>query len=356
MTDSPSRAGGGRGRSVGLALAGLVVAAIVGGIAGGLIVKATWGTGDDSDNVSADTGASCPAANVANEALPSVVTVRAGNGQAGGTGSGVVIRPGGYILTNNHVVSVAAGGGSVSIVRTNDESADATIVGRDPLTDLAVLKASDASNLPVFTLGKSDQLDVGQPVVALGSPLGLTSTVTAGIVSALNRYVRVPSDNGRSAHLVGAIQTDASINPGNSGGALVDCRARLVGINTAGAAVPNSGGGSIGLGFAIPIDLADALADELIENGQVTRPSFGMQVQPLPQGTGLFVAAVTSGGPADMAGLRPGDVIVEVDGEPAESVDALTVSTLKKNAGDTVQLTFHRHGASHTATLRLSAE
>jgi putative serine protease PepD len=342
-----------------------LAAAIIGGVAGGLIVRATWGPGNSSATTaagSAGTGAACQAANVANRALPSVVTVRAGNGRQSGSGSGVAIRSGGYILTNNHVISVAANGGTVSIVRNDGESTDATIVGRDPLTDLAVLKAQSASGLRVSQVGDSGSLQVGQPVVALGSPLGLTSTVTAGIVSALNRYVRVPSENGREAHLVGAIQTDASINPGNSGGALVDCQARLVGINTAGAAVPNSAGGSIGLGFAIPVDLAEGIADELISNGQVTRPGFGLQVQPitpeLAQATGrpagLFVETVTAGGPADQAGLRPGDVIVEVDGEPADSVDALIVKTLKMKAGDIVRVTYERQGATHTADLRLS--
>jgi putative serine protease PepD len=308
------------------------------------------------------TGAACPAATVADRALPSVVTVRASNGREGGSGSGVAIRSDGYILTNNHVISVAANGGTVSILRTDGETTDATIVGRDPLTDLAVLKAKDPSDLPVISQGESESLRVGQPVVALGSPLGLTSTVTAGIVSALNRYVQVPAENGLNAQLVGAIQTDASINPGNSGGALVDCQARLVGINTAGAALPNSGGGSIGLGFAIPVDLAKGIADELIANGNVTRPGFGMHVQPITHelaqaigtSTGLFVEAVAPGGPADDAGLRPGDVIDEIDGEPANSIDALIVKTLKMSAGDAIQLTYERQGESYTTTLTLS--
>ncbi|HEY5660564.1 MAG TPA: trypsin-like peptidase domain-containing protein, partial [Gaiellaceae bacterium] len=208
--------------------------------------------------------AACRAANVADEALPSVVTVCAAGGQAGGTGSGVVVRPAGYNLTNNHVIAVAAGGGTVSIVRSDGESSDASIVGRDPLTDLAVLRAHDTSSLPVITLGDSGSLRVGEPVVALGSPLGLTSTVTTEIVSALNRYGRAPSENGQAAHLVGAIQTDASINPGNSGGALVDCSARLIGIS---------------------------------------RPTVGMQVQELSGASpGLFVAAVASGGSRGQGG------------------------------------------------------
>jgi putative serine protease PepD len=343
------------------------LAAVSGGLVGGLIVRETSDSGNGSSPSTAPgssaTAAACPAASVADQALPSVVTVRAGGGRQASSGSGVVVRSGGYILTNNHVISVAAGGGPLSILRSNGESTDATIAGRDPLTDLAVIKAKVDSDLPVITLGESDSLHVGQPVVALGSPLGLTSTVTSGIVSALNRYVRVPAENGQAAHLVGAIQTDASINPGNSGGALVDCHARLVGINTAGAAVPNSPGGSIGLGFAIPIDLANEIADELISGGQVTRPGFGIQVQPISEevaratgaSSGLFVQAVTAGGPADAAGLRPGDIIVEVDGEPARSVDALTVKTLTMNAGDVVRLTYERQGASHSTSLTLAA-
>lgn len=368
MTDDAREARGPSawsGRTGVLIVAGLVLAAIIGGIAGGLIVRATWGSGNGSSTTAASSagkGAACPAANVAEQALPSVVTVRAANSRQGGSGSGVAIRSGGYILTNNHVISLAANGGTVSIVRSNGDTTDATIVGRDPLTDLAVLKAQSASGLRVIRVGESGSLQVGQPVVALGSPLGLTSTVTAGIVSALNRYVRVPSENGREAHLVGAIQTDASINPGNSGGALVDCQARLVGINTAGAAVANSGGGSIGLGFAIPVDLAEGIAGQLIDNGRVNRPGFGMQVQPISQQVGpaagapagLFVQGVTAGGPADKAGLRPGDVIVEVDGEPADSVDALIVKTLQMKAGDIVRLKYQRQGASHTTDLRLS--
>jgi putative serine protease PepD len=341
------------GRNLVPVLVGLLVAAIIGGIVGGLIVHATTDSGSGSSASAGSSGSSCSAQDVADKALPSVVTVRAVGGQQGGSGSGVVLRQGGYILTNNHVISVAANGGHLSIVRSDGESTDATIVGRDPLTDLAVLKAQDTSNLPVIQQGDSGSLQVGQPVIALGSPLGLTSTVTAGIVSALNRYVRVPAEQGQTAHLVGAIQTDASINPGNSGGALVDCDARLVGINTAGAALPNTPGGSIGLGFAIPVDFAVGVAGELIDQGSVTRPGFGMQVQPITGG--LFVEAVAASGPADKAGLRPGDVIVEVDGEPAQNIDPLVVKTLQMNAGDTVEITYERQGVRHTTDLTLSA-
>ena len=343
------------------ALIGLTLAGLVGGVVGGLIVRATWTSGNGTE-AGSDGGASCQAANVADDALPSVVTVRASSAQGGGSGSGVAFRSGGYILTNDHVIDVAAGGGTISIMRSDGENTDATIVGRDPTTDLAVIKADDPSGLPAIPLGASGSLRVGEPVVALGSPLGLASTVTAGIVSALDRYVQVPSSSGQAAHLVGAIQTDASINPGNSGGALVDCSARLVGINTAGAAVPNSAGGSIGLGFAIPVDFAKGIADQLVADGKVSRPSFGMQVQAIPEevaratggSAGLVVAAVASGGPADKAGLRSGDVVVEVDGEPARSVDSLTVKTLTMSPGDTIRLTYERHGTTHTADLTLT--
>ena len=350
-------------RSVVLIVVAILLAAIGGGVVGGIVVREWWKPVSAASTTLSGALAACKAASVADRALPSVVTVRAVGNEAGGTGSGVVIRSGGYVLTNDHVISTAAGAGSLSIVRSNGEASDATLVGRDPVTDLAVIKADDASGLPAITLGKSGSLTVGEPVVALGSPLGLTSTVTTGIVSALDRYVRVPSGSGQAAHLVGAIQTDASINPGNSGGALVDCHGHLIGINTAGATVPNSGGGSIGLGFAIPIDFAGKIADELMTGGTVNRPSFGMQLQTIsPEiarasggSPGLFVEAVIPGGPAERAGLRVGDVIVEVDGEPARSVDALVVKTLTMKAGEVVHLKYERHGVSNTTELTLSA-
>jgi putative serine protease PepD len=189
-----------------------------------------------------------------------VVTINATGAAGVGTGSGEVIRSDGYILTNNHVISMAAHGGSVRVVFVGGQGEPATIVGRDPLTDLAVLKVQASPELKVIALGSSDAVRVGQPVVALGSPLGLAGTVTAGIVSALDRTVHVPGENDRAALLVSAVQTDAAINPGNSGGALVNCDGKLIGVPTAGATVPTPSGeatgGSIGLGFAIPVDLA----------------------------------------------------------------------------------------------------
>jgi putative serine protease PepD len=312
--------------------------------------------------------AMCPAIPLADQVLPSIVTIAARRGAQAGTGSGQIFRDSGYILTNDHVISVAAGaGGSVSVQYSDGHSSDATIVGRDPSTDLAVLKAADAAKgYPVIAFGSSASLRVGQPVVALGAPLGLASTVTSGIVSALDRYVPVPGE-GVTHHLIGAIQTDAAINPGNSGGALVDCSGHLVGVNAAIATVPNeagvSGGGSVGLGFAIPVDLAKPIADELIRTGQPGHPTTGLQVQEIPPAvakaagtqTGLFVLAVDPGGPAAKAGLKPGDIITEVDNAPAVSSEQIVVATLTRKVGDTLELTYLRGGNSATTTLTLGA-
>ena len=340
---------------------GLALAAVLGGVIGGLIVRTT------SSRRSAEGASACDATEVAGQALPSTVTINASDGRQGGSGSGVIIRSGGYIVTNDHVIAIAAHGGTLSVLYSDGHTSEATLVGRDPSTDLAVVKAADgAPNFPVMPLGSSGSLQVGQPVVALGAPLGLSSTVTAGIVSALGRTVPVPFDNGQSALIIGAIQTDASINPGNSGGALVDCSAQLVGINTAGATVPNAagqtGGGSVGLGFAIPVDLAQPLTTELIADGQVNHPGFGMQVQAIPPAQaqqagvtpGLYVQEVTPGGPADGAGIRPGDIIVEIDGRSANGVNELLVTTLTKASGDTVQITYHRGGVAATTDLTLA--
>jgi putative serine protease PepD len=312
--------------------------------------------------------AMCAAIPVANQVLPSIVKISARRGAQAGTGSGQVIRDGGYILTNDHVISVAAaGGGAVSVQYGDGHESDAVIVGRDPSTDLAVLKAADAAKgFPVIGFGSSAALQVGQPVVALGAPLGLASTVTSGIVSALDRYVPVPGD-GVTHHLIGAIQTDAAINPGNSGGALVDCAGRLVGVNAAIATVPNaagiSGGGSVGLGFAIPLDLAGPIADELIRTGKPGHPTTGLQVQEIPPAaaqatgtpTGLFVLAVDTAGPAAKAGLRAGDIITEIAGERAVSSEQIVVATLTGEVGDAVELTYLRAGQSISATLTLAA-
>jgi len=342
-------------------LAVAAVAALVGGLVGRSTASAS--TTAVSQPASAN-AAMCVASDVAANDLPSVVTISARKGTSGGTGSGEIIQEGGYILTNNHVIAVAADGGQVSILYSDGHSSDATIVGRDPLRDLAVIKAADgAAGLPVITIGSSASLVAGQPVVALGAPLGLSSTVTSGIVSALDRYLSVAGDAGQAAHLIGAIQTDASINPGNSGGALVDCAGRLVGVNSAIATVPNSagqaGGGSVGLGFAIPIDLAKPIAEEIIATGTVTHLSLGIQAQLIPPAVaqkagvpeGLYVQSVTPGGPAANAGIQQGDVITQVDGHAATSVEQITVAELTAKSGMSIEVTYERSGTSATAKL-----
>jgi putative serine protease PepD len=311
--------------------------------------------------------APCDVISLATDVLPSVVTISASapGGGAAGTGSGEVIRSDGYILTNNHVISQAANGGSVSVLFSGGESVPATITGRDPQTDLAVLKVTPPHALPVIKVGTSDSVQVGQPVVALGAPLGLSGTVTSGIVSQLDRTVQVPGEDDRHALLVSAIQTDAAINPGNSGGALVNCGGQLVGVPTAGAQVPGpaAAGGSIGLGFAIPVDLAERIADEIISTGTVTHAYFGLQTVPIPASAaqqeglpeGLFVNGVAPAGPAAQAGIRVGDVITQVEGEPAASNLQFEELSLTKQPGDEVGVTYSRAGHSATANITLGS-
>jgi putative serine protease PepD len=339
------------------------VAVLVGGLIGGALVHATAST-TSSPGSATGAEAMCQATTVAAQDMPSVVTISARSGTQGGTGSGEIIKDGGYILTNNHVIAVAANGGQISVLYSDGRSSAATLVGRDPLRDLAVIKAADgAAGLPVIAIGSSQTLVDGQPVVAMGAPLGLSSTVTSGIVSALDRYIPVAGDSGQTAHLVGAIQTDASINPGNSGGALVDCAGRLVGVNSAIATVPNSagqtGGGSVGLGFAIPIDLAKPVAEEIIATGTVTHLTLGLQVQVIPPAIatkagvpeGLYVQSVTPGGPAATAGIVAGDVITQVNGQPATNTEQITIAELTARPGQTIKITYERGGTTKTTDL-----
>jgi putative serine protease PepD len=339
-------------------------ALVVGGVVGGCTNSATSSPASGPASGSSQTVSACAVTSVADHVIPSVVTIAASGSAGSGTGSGEVIRSDGYILTNNHVISVAANGGSVEVLFADGQTAPATITGRDPQTDLAVLKVQTSHELKVISLGSSSSVKVGQPVVAIGAPLGLSGTVTSGIVSALDRTVEVPGDNDKSALLVSALQTDAAINPGNSGGALVNCDGQLVGVPTAGAGVPNSGGGSIGLGFAIPVDLAKSIADEIIATGRVTHAFFGLQTVPIPPAAaaqaglpeGLYVQAVTPGGPAATAGLRADDVITKIDGEPATSNIQLQELTLTKKPGDTVSVDYTRNGQPATATVTLAAQ
>ncbi len=351
---------GGRRRWVFGVLAAAAV--LLAGAIVGVVVAAFRDTGTTS------TDAVCVASDVAAGTLPAVVTLRVTTSSGTGFGSGEVIRADGYVLTNNHVISAAASGGSIEVVIDDGTTEQARVVGRDPETDLAVLKIRGERSLRAISFGRSSQLRIGQPVVALGAPLGLASSVTSGIVSALDRSVQVPADNGRTALLVSAIQTDASINPGNSGGALVDCGGKLVGIPTAGATVPDeqggASGGSIGIGFAIPSEFAKSISDELIASGQVTHSFFGIQAVPIsPAGSrhagvehGLLVVATTTGGPAATAGIQADDIITQLDGRAATTTEQLQTLTLTKRPGENVELTYVRAGRQRRATVTLGSQ
>ncbi|MEU8240353.1 trypsin-like peptidase domain-containing protein [Actinoplanes missouriensis] len=345
--------------------AGMAVAAALGAVAGAVAVSANEEPAAGNPAASQSTAETCAATEVAEKTLPSVVTISASNGSTGGTGSGEIIRSDGYILTNNHVISVAANGGEVGVLFNDGRGVPATIVGRDPKSDLAVIKVEGESNLPVIAFGSSEAVQVGQPVVALGAPLGLSNTVTAGIVSALDRTIEVPGDNGQTALLVSAVQTDAAINPGNSGGALVNCASELIGVPSAGANIPDpdgggGGGGDIGLGFAIPVDHAKAVSDEIIETGTVTHAYFGVELITVPEAQGrsggVYIRSVVPGSPAAQAGLKAGDVITAIDGSPVTTTNDVAAVTLTKNPGDTVTVDYTRGGRPGSAKVKLGAQ
>lgn len=338
-----------------LALASIVVAIGLGVAA--LVIALQSGSGSGSANATGTGGTSCPITTIAQQELPSVVTISVAGSNGSGTGSGEIIDDSGHVLTNNHVIAAAASGGRIQVIFSNGSSQTARLVGRDPQTDVAVLQVPRSDGLRAIRFGSSASIRVGQPVVALGAPLGLSSTVTAGIVSARDRSVNVPAGDGTNALLVAAIQTDAAINPGNSGGALVDCAGMLVGIPSAGATVPTENGGtnagSIGLGFAIPSDFARTIADELIAHGSISHGFLGLSVDSTPTGPGLYVVALAPGGPAAEAGLHVGDVITRVDGQPANSADQLLELTLTHKPGDTIPVTYQRQGQTHETRLTL---
>jgi putative serine protease PepD len=352
-----------RARLLGPAAAVAAVIALVLAVVA-LVVAA--GSDNSNSTPAAQSGAAggsttaCPVTTIADEELPSVVTISVSGPTSSGTGSGEIIDDSGHVLTNNHVIAAAASGGSMDVVFNDGASATARLVGRDPQTDLAVLQVPQAQDRRAIRFGSSRGVRVGQPVVALGAPLGLSGTVTSGIISARDRSVNVPADNGGTALLVAALQTDAAINPGNSGGALVDCAGELVGVPTAGATVPNENGGSsvgnIGLGFAIPADFAHSIAEELIANGRVTHGFLGMSVDTTGAGSGLFVTAVSPTGPAAHAGLRVGDVITKINDAAATSAEQLLAITLTNKPGDTVTLTYQRQGATHQTRLTLGSD
>lgn len=365
----PRRARSGRSRravrSVAAAVVVLVVAAVgaVGGIFAerhltqrpsvSIVVAGTDG-GSGSAAGTDEPRAVGSVADVAATVLPSVVSFRVVGSEGESTGSGFVLSADGYLLTNNHVVepAVTAGGaGSVLVLLADGSQASGTVVGRTASYDLAVVKI-DRTGLVPLTLGDSDDLVVGEPVVAVGAPLGLTGTVTTGIVSALNRPVA--AGGGETTAFINAVQTDAAINPGNSGGPLVNGAGQVVGINSAIAQPPGAvrAAGSIGLGFAIPSNQARRTATELIETGRATYPIIGVMLDTTYDGEGVRVVLEAQGGtppvtpdsPASRAGIRAGDVIVAIDGRPVTQPDELVVAIRAKAPGDAVTLTLREGG------------
>ncbi|WP_246078751.1 S1C family serine protease [Modestobacter excelsi] len=299
-------------------------------------------------------------ADIAGRVNPTVVSIEVTLTNAGATGSGVVIdADGGYIVTNNHVVSGAADAEDASIraVFSDGSGSAAEIVGRDPASDIAVLKV-DKPGLAEAALGESDDLVVGDPVVAIGSPLGLAGTVTSGIVSALDRPVRLSGEGSDTNAVISAVQTDAPINPGNSGGALVDGTGAVIGINTAIASVGGSSttGGSIGLGFAIPIDTVRDIAEQLISTGTAVHASLGVNARTVTDGTrdGALVLNVEPDSPAADAGVQEQDVVIAVDGAPVASSEELVVAVDAHEPGDTITLELVRNGSSREVTATLA--
>jgi S1-C subfamily serine protease len=290
---------------------------------------------------------------IAQEVLPAVVSVEVRVGQSGDTGSGVVVDGGnGYIVTNNHVISAAAGveGSEIRAVFSDGSGSAARIVGRDPASDIAVLKV-EKPGLVTAALGNSDKAVVGDPVVAIGSPLGLAGTVTSGIVSALHRPVRLSGEGSDTNAVINAIQTDAPINPGNSGGALVDSTGAVIGINTAMLAATGangSGGGSTGLGFAIPINTVRDISQQLIATGHAVHATLGVNTRSVTDGTrdGALVLNVEPNGPGAKAGLHEQDVIIALNGKAVGSSEELQVAVDAHKPGDAVTLQVVRNGSS----------
>jgi putative serine protease PepD len=352
-TPAPRRRG-----LVGAVVAAAIVAGLVGGVAGAYIQRQDTGAGITLPQAPADHGGRAPGtvAGIAAATLPGVVYIHVkGNGEEG-TGTGFVLDAQGHILTNNHVVAPAASSGDISVTFSGGATHKASIVGRDTGDDLAVIKVSGVSGLKPLTLGNSESVRVGDPVVAIGAPYDLEGTVTSGIISAKDRPITASggAQGGGEVSYVNALQTDAPINPGNSGGPLMNAQAQVIGINSAIRSADNgspdgagSQGGSIGLGFAIPINQAKRAAEELINTGKAVHPVIGVTVDMRYVGDGARIAdqgpngapAVTPGGPGANAGLKPGDIITQVDGEQVHTGAELIVRTRSHTPGDHIRLT-----------------
>jgi putative serine protease PepD len=341
----------------------------VGGVLAGVAVTTTMDVGTTPIVVGTGHGVAEPLdpnnrsiAAVAQKLLPSTVQVLArggadGNRPGGATGSGFVIDDRGHVITNNHVVATALGPGEVQVVDYAGHTHAARIVGRSPVYDIAVLAVDGGDRLRPAPLGSSQTMHVGETVVAIGSPLGLNSTVTSGIVSALDRPVT--TSEAHQASYIDAVQTDAAINPGNSGGPLVNLRGEVIGVNSAIATTgPTFGGqaGNIGVGFAIPMEQVSVTAAEILRSGHAKYPVIGATVQVRGPGHGAKVVAVPSGSPADAAGLRKNDVVVAVDNTAIDDGIGLIVAIRAHQPGDVVTLTVRRGGQQLQIPVRLAAK
>ena len=342
-----------------------VTAVVVGGVAGlgGYLIGSN---GDENSSVSnnivelpqidgAANTISSDVAAIAESVLPSVVSILIEAGENSGSGSGFIVQSDGYILTNNHVAAPAANGGELTVVFDNGDKVIGKIVGRNTSYDLAVLKV-DRDGLPAAVLGDSSAVRVGEVAIAIGAPLGLNGTVTAGIISSLDR----PVTAGGSGELafINAIQTDAAINPGNSGGPLLDGTGRVIGINSAIATLAGTIGGesgSIGLGFSIPINTAKRIAEELIATGDSQTPIIGVVLNTAFTGDGAQVSEITPGGPAEKAGVREGDVITGFNGRQVADSTELVVVIRSYAPGEEIEITLTRNGQSSTVSLALGS-
>jgi putative serine protease PepD len=318
---------------------------------------------------------------VASAVLPSVVKVNVTGQSGSGTGSGIILTKDGQILTNNHVVTGAGDGGTITVNFNDGTTKKATVVGTDPVTDIAVIKAEGVDDLTPASLGKSSALKVGQSVVAVGSPYGLNATVTSGIVSALNRPVSVSAEQEQTPQnpfggeqgqqapsqslstTYPAIQTDAAINPGNSGGALVDMSGRVVGINssirTASDSASSDSGGSIGLGFAIPIDEVLPIVNQITDDQKPTHARLGVSVSDVSGNSlteGAQLQTIEDGGAGAKAGLKKGDVITKVDDQVVDGSESLVATIRGHRPGDSVELTYIRGGKTSTTTATLGSD
>ena len=342
-------------------IASLVIALIAGGV--GATIGRTSSSNISGSFVSTEnTVERAPGsiANLAARVIPGVVSISVEASGGSDTGSGFFLSSDGYVLTNNHVVEAAANGGTITVAISTGKKYSAKIVGRDASYDLAVIKM-DVTGAPTLQLGDSEKVQVGDAVIAIGSPLGLAGTVTSGIISAKNRPVTTGTGSGESS-FINALQTDAAINPGNSGGPLVDATGAVVGINSAIASLGSSAGGqsgSIGLGFAIPINQAKKTAEQLIKTGSATYPIMGIAVDTRYTGNGALISSeangVTSGGPADKAGIKAGDLIIAIDGVEIASSDELIVAIRSHNVGDKVKIKFKRNAVTREVTVTLAA-